>query len=205
MSRRMRRGRWLIVIAVLVAACSDAAPSAESTGPRDVPAPQILPADAARVRAEKLARFIEARWPRVLVFSAEASPLGEVVAFGLRAEYDTAIQPREAYYEHLRRLSGDLRQASVELLKVSVEHFPRLRYASAWDERVLQAFWSRERILAMGDPASFRDHRAWQRLVVTAEIPPFALQLQRAHASSLTPQQPLEPPLPARPARVVPA
>jgi hypothetical protein len=176
----MRRWPSLVVVAVLATACSDTGPPVEPLGPRNVAAPRILPNDPARVRAGKLARFIEARWPRVRVFSTEAHPLGSVVSFGLRADYDTTIEPREEYYEHLRRLTGDLRQASVELLKASVEHFPGLRYASAWDERVLEAFWSRERILAMGDPASFRDHRAWQRLVVTAEIPPFALQLQRS-------------------------
>ena len=113
----MRRWPWLVVVAVLGTACSDTGPPVEPLGPRDVAAPRILPADSARVRAGKLARFIEARWPRVRVFSAEASPLGSFVSFGLRAEFDSTIEPREAFYEHLRRLSGDLRQASVELLK----------------------------------------------------------------------------------------
>jgi hypothetical protein len=178
--------RWLLVMAILGTACSDAAPPVESLGPRDVAAPRILPADSAQVRAEKLARFIEARWPRVRVFTAQASPLGEIVSFGLRAEFDTTIEPREAYYEHLRRLSGNLRQASVELLKASVEHIPGLRFASAWDDQVLEAFWSREQILAMRDPASFRDHRAWQHLIVTAEIPPLALQLHGSRMASDT-------------------
>ena len=38
----------------------------------------------------------------------------------------------------------------------------------------------------MGEPASLRDHRAWQHLVVTAEIPPFALQLHRSRMAGAT-------------------
>jgi hypothetical protein len=175
----MRRWRWLVVVAVFGSACAPTVHSGEVLGPLDVPEPQILAGDRPSVRAAKLARFAEARWPRIHVYSVEASSLGEFVSFGLRPEYDTTIEPLEANYEHLRRLTGDLHQASVELLKASVRSFPDLRYASAWSEPVLKAFWSRERILAMGDPTSFRGYRAWQRLVVTAEIPPFVLQLSQ--------------------------
>ena len=40
-------------------------------------------------------------------------------------------------------VSGDLREASVELLHLSVRYFPNLKYATVWDDQRLIFFWSK--------------------------------------------------------------
>jgi hypothetical protein len=165
----MRRATAVAAV-VLLAGCSG--PGSEiPTGPREDAVLRIETADTPAARAAKLAAFVEQRWPGIRVL-AQVTTDGDVASFRLTPDYDSGIGSREAYYAHLRRLTSDLHQASVELLEAAVEHLPGLRYASAWDDPLLMAYWTPEQIAGFGDPRRYRDLAAWQHLVVTAAQPP---------------------------------
>jgi hypothetical protein len=159
-----------LLLLLCLAACSAASPAAVS--PRDLPLPRITSADTAAVRAGKLARYIERRWPSVLVRRAHATGDGTVVAFNDLVRFDRSISDPDAYVRHVRSLTADLDQASVELLQLAVRYFPNLRYAAVWQDRALLAFWSKEQIVAMDRPERYRNHRRFLRLVFSATFPP---------------------------------
>jgi hypothetical protein len=171
----MRSGPRLSAIAIAVgtamvlAACSG---SPQNASPRVVPLPRIATSDDPTARADKLARYIEARWPRILIQEAEANDAGSVVAFNDLPSFDYSIKDPDEYVRHVQRLTGDLDQASVELLKLSARYFPELEYATVWQDQQLQAFWTKEQIVAMGDPESYRGHRSFLRLIFSAQYPP---------------------------------
>ena len=72
----------------------------------------------------------------------------------------------------MARLTGDLAQASVELLELSVRYFPNMQYATVWQDRGLRAVWTREEIVAMDRPAAYRNYQSFLKLMLTAQFPP---------------------------------
>lgn len=167
---------FAVVGIVVGAACSG---PKQPASPRPVPPPAIADTDTAAARADKLARYIEARWPRILIRDIDVDIGGRTVAYRASADYDASIRDRDAFTEHVARLAGDYRQASVELLKLTARHFPDLRYASVWQDSFLQAFWSRAQILELGPASTFRDFDRYTRLVLEAEVRPPLLTLAR--------------------------
>jgi hypothetical protein len=165
--------RWRLagLAAILVAgvACSG---SSGPASPVPVPLPRISGADSSALRAHKLARYIERRWPRIQIERAHANIDGSVVGFNDLASFDASIRDPSTYTRHVARLTGDLDQASVELLKLAVRYFPNLRYATVWQDRQLQAFWTKEAIVAMDRPENYRSYRSFLRLIFTASYPP---------------------------------
>ena len=159
-----------LLVVLSLAACSSSGPAL--IAPRDVPLPRISSADAAGDRADKLALYIERRWPSIVVHRAHASGDGSVVAFNDLVRFDGSITDPDAYVRQVRSLTADLDQASVELLQLAVRYFPHLRYATVWQDRTLQAFWSKEEIVAMDRPERYRNHRAFLRLMFSAAFPP---------------------------------
>ena len=159
---------FLVLLSVV--ACSG--PRSAPAAPREVPLPSISSADAVGDVADELARYIERRWPSIVVHRAHASGDGSVVAFNDLVRFDGSITDPDAYVREVRRLTADLDQASVELLQLAVRYFPQLRYATVWQDRSLQAFWSKEEIVAMDRPERYRNHRAFLRLVFSATYPP---------------------------------
>lgn len=175
---------------MLASACSGSSREATPLEPERGPVPRvdpsppdpasppdlISPPDAAEEqtgrRAREVARYIEDRWPRVQISRPSADPKGVVVSYAILADYDGSIDDPDAYAAHVRRLTGDLRQASVELLQMTVKNFPNLRYASVWEDVILQAFWSKDQILELGPASSYRDFHTFHRLLASAEIPP---------------------------------
>ena len=89
-----------------------------------------------------------------------------------RASFDYSITDPDAYQAHVQELTGDLAQASVELLKLSLRYFPHPRFASVFQDGELQAYWSKREIEAMASPGSYRDYRSFLRLIMTAQYPP---------------------------------
>ena len=171
----------VIASCLLGAACSG---HEQPTSPQPVRPPAIAVTDTPAARADKLARYIEVRWPRILVRDIDVDLGGTTVAYRVSADYDTSIPDRDAFAEHVARLAGDHRQASVELLKLTARHFPNLRYASVWQDSFLQAFWSCEQILELGPASSFRDFDRYTQLVQEAEISPPLLTLARDSSGS---------------------
>ena len=167
----MRKGLVAGVVGIAIAASACTGSNAP-TSPRQVALPRITSSDSPAERAGKLARYIEARWPRIRIETADATKDGTVVAFHDAAHFDQTIEDAQAYDDHVRRLTGDLTQASVELLKLSARFFPDLEYATVWQDRQLEAFWTKKQILKMGDPESYRDYQSFLRLVLSAEYPP---------------------------------
>ena len=103
-----------------------------------------------------------------------------MVGFQDWANYDASIHDPKIYEDHVRRLTGDLTQASVELLKLTARFFPHLQYATVWQDRQLEAFWSRDQILRMGDAETYRDYKSFLRLVLSAQYPPAMAGLSEA-------------------------
>jgi hypothetical protein len=169
MRKRLALALALAAATLSAAACSH---SGATVSPRAVPPPRIEPADPPLIRAGKLASYIQARWPRIMVDLANTDGGGTVVQFQDRASYDYSITNPGAYQAHVQKLTGDLAQASVELLKLSLRYFPHLRYASVYQDGELQAFWSKREIEAMASPDSYRDYRSVLRLIMNAQYPP---------------------------------
>jgi hypothetical protein len=110
-----------------------------------------------------------------MIQRARVSDGGTVVAFNDAASFDPSIKDAAAYERHVRTLTGDLGQASVELLQLCVRYFPKLRFATVWQDSTLQAFWTKEQIVAMDRPERYRDYRSFLRLIFTAQYPPNGL------------------------------
>ncbi len=144
-----------------------------SLGPLAAALPDIHSRDAPGTRVTKIAGYIQARWPRILLARANADGPGTVVDYQILAQYDGSIRDPDAYEQHVIALSGNLHQASVELLKLSVQYLPALRYASVWEDSFLRPFWSRQQIQQMRSAASYRAFDAYERLVVGAAVSPF--------------------------------
>ena len=159
------------VTIALVPACSS--DKHRTISPRAVPLPHIRAWDPPAARAGKLARYIEARWPRIRVAGAHSNADGTMVTFNDSAAFDHSIDDAATYEASVRTLTDDLAQASVELLKLSLHYFPDLQYASVWQDRQLQALWSREDIVAMDRPEAYHDYQSFLKLVFTARYPPF--------------------------------
>lgn len=149
--------------------------------PQEVPLPQVQGADRPLDVARKLAAYMEARWPRMHV-RPDADALGHTAAFGVSIDYDRYAGDDAAWAEGVRAVTGDLREASVELLKLAVRYFPALRWASVWEDRILIFFWSTDQIVQMGDPASYRDFEAFRQLRREAAIQPPLLEQARREA-----------------------
>ena len=169
----MRRG-WRLVAAsaVLALAAAGCGGSSRTASPRFVPLPRILDSDSAATRADKLARYIERRWPRIEIQDVHANRDGSVIGFNDLAAYDSTITDTGAYTRHVARLTGDLDQASVELLPLTTRYFPNLRYVTVWQDRQLMAFWSPEDIVAMDRAENYRNYNSYLRLIMSASLPP---------------------------------
>jgi hypothetical protein len=152
------------------AACSGG--HREPVSPRPAVLPPLVRDDSPGLRAAKLARYIEARWPRIEVRRATVNPDGTVVTFNDQARFDRSIHDINAYTNHVRTLTGDLAQASVELLQLSLRYFPQMRLATVYQDSGLRAAWTREEIVAMDRPEAYRSYRSFLRLVFTAQYPP---------------------------------
>jgi hypothetical protein len=167
---RTSRSIIAILLALSTVACSGG--RSMPVSPLSVALPRISSSDPAAVRAGKLARYIERRWPRILVERIHTEDGGAVVAFNDIARFDASIGDPAAYERDVRRLTGDLDQASVELLQLAVRYFPKLRFATVWQDKTLQAFWSKEEIVAMDRPERYRNHAAFLKLIFSAQYPP---------------------------------
>ena len=171
MARRLAAG--LVVAALATAGCSHAA---GERSPRTVALPRLLPGDPALIRAGKLAQYVERRWPRVTVQEVRSDRKGTVVQFQDQARFDSTITDSDAYVADVRKVTADLVQASVALLKLSMRYFPHLQYASVWQDSQLKAFWSKEGIDAMASPSQYRSYTAFLKLVMTAQFPPMGTE-----------------------------
>ena len=166
--------RKVLALGILAATLAGTACShhAASVSPRAVRLPRILPGDPPQIRAGKLAGYIQHRWPRITIDQIEADPKGTVVQFQDHPRFDYTIKDPDEYQAHVEHLTGDLAQASVELLKLTMRYFPRLQYASVWQDSQLKAYWSREGIDAMASPAAYRSYHSYLKLIMTAQFPP---------------------------------
>jgi hypothetical protein len=162
----------LLALTLSATACSHGNPEAS---PRTVPLPHMLPGDSAQIRAGKLAAYIEHRWPRVTIADIESDNRGTVIQFQDQPKYDYSITDPKAYEAHVKRVTGDLAEASVELLKLTMRYFPHLKYASVWQDAQLKAYWSKEGIDAMASPATYRSYSSFLKLIMTAQFPPLGV------------------------------
>src|SRR5438132_8902019 len=170
----MRRS-WRIVsaaMAIALAASGCGGGPAAATSPRPVPPPRVTSLDRPAARATKLARYMERRWPRIHIESVRTSRGGSVVVFHDQVSFDYSIKDPDEYVRSVQRLTGDLDQASVELLQLSVRYFPNLRDAGVWQDQELQALWTKEQIVAMDRPDRYRSSSSFLRLIFAAQYPP---------------------------------
>jgi len=159
---------------------SSPAPVLAVQEPKDVAPPSIAESDSPRVKAAKLGRFMEARWPRVHL-EPDANALGTVAAFGITIDYDPYRGNDRAWEQSVHQVASDLREASVELLQLSAKYFPHLRYATVWEDRRLIFFWSKRQIERMGPAWLYRDFNAYLALTRVAEFQPPLLVYAREH------------------------
>jgi hypothetical protein len=171
MGKRLALG--LLAVTLGVAACSH---GSDQTSPRDVPLPRMLPGDSAQIRAGKLAAYIQERWPRITIADVESDDKGTVVQFQDQPRFDYTIKDPDAYEAHVKQVTGDLAQASVELLKLTMRYFPHLKYASVWQDAQMKAYWSKEGIDAMASPAAYRNYSSFLKLIMTAQFPPLGAE-----------------------------
>ena len=159
-------------------------------GPLPVRLPRITDQDAPFVRVGKIAHYMQERWPRITVRGGANFP-GTIVAYSIIAVYDGSIRDLRSYQAHVHRLTGDMYQASVELLEISLRLLPTLQYASVWEDSLLKPFWSRDQITHLGPASAYREFHAYQELVSSAAIQPPALRMaELQRRGSATPSSP---------------
>jgi hypothetical protein len=128
-------------------------------------------------RAAGVAQFIEGKYDLVEVWGINSQ--GDVVSYAVRMRLDPRSDHPdfEDWQGHVSQAVRDQRQASVEMLKLTVHRIRRAGLVSVFQDDFLQPHWSREQILAMGRPQAYRDFEAWQELVLSAEyLPGFSPQ-----------------------------
>ena len=159
-------------------------------GPLPVRLPRITDRDAPFVRVGKIANYMHERWPRISVRGGANFP-GTIVGYSIIAKYDGSIRDLQSYQAHVHRLTGDMYQASVELLEVSLRFLPTLQYASVWEDSLLKPFWSRDQITHLGPASAYREFHAYEELVSSAAIQPPALRMaELQRRGSATPSSP---------------
>jgi len=129
---------------------------------------------------------MEARWPRVHL-RPDADAMGTIAAFGISIDYDRYGGDEGAWERSIQVVSGDLREASVELLHLSVQYFPNLKYATVWEDQQLMFFWSKRQIKEMGPAWAYRDLQSYQALTRIAEYQPPLLEYARQHDTATPP------------------
>jgi hypothetical protein len=128
-------------------------------------------------RATSIARFIERKYDLVEVWGINSQK--DVVSYAVRMRLDPrSDHPEfEDWQSHVSQAVRDQRQASVEMLKLTVRRIRRAGLVSVFQDDFLQPHWSREQILAMERPQAYRDFEAWQDLVLSAAfLPGFSRQ-----------------------------
>jgi hypothetical protein len=175
----MRAAAALAAVTLTLAACTadrartplpvPPAPALET--PDDVPVQPSGPATSAAVR---IARRVEATYPLVEVWRAEARQRGRVIVYSVRFRLDDRSEHPdfEDWNAHVRRAARDQREAAVTMLKRTVARLPRVQLVTVYQDTLLQPFWSRPQIEAMDDPMRYRSFQAWQALVLSAAVLP---------------------------------
>ena len=105
------------------------------------------------------------------------------VGFQDQPRFDYSIKDPDQYEAHVRRVTGDLAEASVELLKLTMHYFPHLQYASVFQDAQLKAYWTREGIDAMASPQQYRSYKSFLKLIMTAQVPPLGVDAPPAPTS----------------------
>lgn len=146
-------------------------PGQDSPAQGDVEA-RITGTDRHPSRAAGIARFIERKYDLVEVWGIHAQE--DVVAYAVRMRLDPRSDHPEFddWQAHVSQAVRDQRQASVEMLKLTVERIRRAGLVSVFQDEFLQPHWSREQILEMGRPQVYRDFEVWQDLVLSAAYLP---------------------------------
>jgi hypothetical protein len=123
-------------------------------------------------RATGIARFIQRKYDLVEVWGINSQE--DVVSYAVRMRLDPRSDHPdfEDWQAHVSQAVRDQRQASVEMLKLTVRRIRRAGMVSVFQDEFLQPMWSREQILAMERPQAYRDFEAWQDLVLSAAFLP---------------------------------
>ena len=165
----------------LATACASA--SGDVLLPKHISAPLLRDADAPEIRAGEIAHYVERRWPRLAVVVAGVNPSGTVVEFATDPQFDRSIKDLDEWADHVRVVTENERQASIEILKLAERFLPDLRYVSVWDQldaMLYRAFWTPEQIREMDRPVSYREFDVYLGLVRAAAIPPPWARVARA-------------------------
>ncbi|MGH2678357.1 MAG: hypothetical protein ACRDHB_08365 [Actinomycetota bacterium] len=134
-------------------------------------APDSLGPGAGVVR--RIASDVEARY-QVVVWRAEIQDAGRLVVYAVRLGLDERSQhPNfDDWNAHVRRAARNQRAAAVSMLRSTIMALPRVQLVSVYQDELLQPFWSRRQIEAMGRPARYRSFTAWEQLVLSAAVLP---------------------------------
>ncbi|MGH2662014.1 MAG: hypothetical protein ACRDH8_04265 [Actinomycetota bacterium] len=173
------RGWWFspAVASLALAACAEMPATSQIPIRPETPvqirpdAPvHISPSDPPRARARELASFIERTYVRVQVWGVHVGE--DIVSYAVRMRLDPRSEHPdfEDWFAHVRSAARDQRQATVHLLKLTVRQVPEARLVSVFQDTFLQPLWSRRQIVAMDEPASYREFEPFQDLVTSAEI-----------------------------------
>jgi hypothetical protein len=133
--------------------------------------PDVFGPSAGTVR--RIARDVESRY-LVEVWRAEIHDAGRLVVYAVRLGLDDRSQHPDFadWNAHVRRAARDQRSAAVSMLRWTIMALPRVRLVSVYQDELLQPFWSRRQIEAMGRPARYRSFNAWEQLVLSAAVLP---------------------------------
>jgi hypothetical protein len=166
-----RRGQ-LVVACLLLTTCSGPPPELPAIDPGMRIEP--IPSDPASTTAWAIAHVIERKYDLVQVWNVSAEDDGGAVSYAVRMRLDPRSQHPEAkdWEAHVRRAARDVRQAAVEMLKLTVGFIPQVHLVSVFQDDFLQPRWSRRQIRQMDDPEAYRSFEAWQDLVLSAAVLP---------------------------------
>ena len=179
--------RTVLGLAMLVglAACAPERSLPVGPGP-DLPAPIETPTEAPPTAPDdsdsfgpgagvvrRIARDVESRY-LVEVWRAEIQDLGRLVVYAVRLGLDDRSQHPDFadWNAHVRLAARNQRAAAVSMLRSTIMALPRVQLVSVYQDELLQPFWSRRQIEAMGRPARYRSFTAWEQLVLSAAVLP---------------------------------
>ncbi|MGH2750129.1 MAG: hypothetical protein ACRDK3_04555 [Actinomycetota bacterium] len=117
-------------------------------------------------RVNSALKEITSRYPTVELSFVGASRDSILVKTGWELP-DTPVGER--YYTELQDTIEDSREATILLLQTIARTNPGIDHLGAYEDRNIVPIWSREQVLAAGDPRNFRDFERFTSFQVDAE------------------------------------
>lgn len=139
--------------------------SRQATRPAE-PAPISALGSTTARRIDVAIERVERLYPHFEVIASSFSATSVRVQVGWEVPQD--VHPVTRHDAEIARRVGDLREATVLLLQIVATSNPRVRWLSAYEDRLLVPTWSRRQIVSAGPPSAYRGFGAFSSFQFSA-------------------------------------